>query len=272
MRFLFFFKLIFVLLAFTACQQEMAKSVEKPLPPPKKKAKFKREVYDAEKYPGLNAVGKIKILKTKWCTVTLLAEDIGITAGHCFLGSSKKFNLEGFTEVEFKTSDNKPIKGIKIERVLKRRMNPDFAIVKLNKKIPKNLVKPLEISELEFSEMLGKTESLGCAAFNGDRELGKRGNVLTISRNIRIFYKTSSSKRIDTNCVSTHGGSGGLFFEEKYNSETQKNEYYFVGVIWGVTGDNYSKKGEVISREEVVTSITPVKVFIDELEKSFEKN
>lgn len=273
MKSLVIYSLILVLLTFTGCQSEKIESVAQPIP--QKTAEFKREVFDAEKYPGLVAIGKLKIEKS-WCAMTLVAEDIAITAGHCLVAQAVDlFNnekrLKELTTVQFKSKDGKEIPNIRIEKVLVYSYEPDFAIVKLTQKVPKEIIQPVKISDMTFTDILGNSEKLGCAGFNGDKELGKRGENLTISRNIKIYYEESNSKRIDTNCVSTNGGSGGLFFEEKYNAETKLNEYYLLGVIWGVTGDNFDMNGEKINDKDTITSITPVKVFKDKLLTIIEK-
>ena len=273
MKLFLVFSLLFTLFIFSGCQSEKIEVT----PTPKKQAKFKREVFDAEKYPGLAAVGKLKI-EQSWCAMTLVAEDIVITAGHCFSAEEVdlfKNNTKDFvrlTTVEFKSANGAEIKGLKVEKILKFKIEPDFAIVKLNKKIPKDVITPLEISDMEYAEILRDTEKLGCAGFNGDIELGKRGTRLTISRNINIYHRQSTRSRIDTNCISTHGGSGGLFFEEIYNSETESNDYRLLGVIWGVTGDNFNIKGERVNDRDSITSITPVKVFREDLKRIIAEN
>ena len=269
-----FHSLFFALLILTSCQNEQ--KISSPAPTPEKRAEFKREVFDVEKYPGLLAVGRLQIDKS-WCAITLVSENIGVTAAHCF----KSDNIDILTKdkvllrsakVIFMTKDSESKVTVKIDSVLKWKMNPDFAIVKLKEKMPNDKVEPLELSDMEFTDMLSDANKLGCAGYNGDKELGNLGKNLTISRNIKVLYEESNSKKIDTNCVSTFGGSGGLFFEEELNSETNSKEYKFLGVIWGVVGDNYDANGNLIADRDTVTSITPVKVFREELVKIIENN
>ena len=82
MKLLVVFKLTLLLLIYSGCQSNKAES--KPSPTPKKKAEFKREIFDVEKSPGLTAVGKLEIEKS-WCAITLVAENIAVTAGHCLI-------------------------------------------------------------------------------------------------------------------------------------------------------------------------------------------
>ncbi len=257
----------FILLAltFSGCQQNSVESF-----PIEKDLKVKRELFDIKKYPALTAVGKITFIGQRWCSLVLVSEDIAVTAGHCFLESKFKFDLTKdlepyFTVVVFKPNGDKRIENISVKRVISAKMQPDYAIIKLNKKIPRSLIKPLKISNLTVDEILTKEERLGCAGFNGDKELGSDGLLMTISRNIKIIPETSSKDRIDTNCFSTYGGSGGLFFKEKFDADTNAQEYELIGVIWGVTDEKFNEKGEVVKDENVVTSITPVSVFYDEL-------
>lgn len=237
---------------------------------PEKDTKVKREVFDAVKYPALAAVGRINFIGGSWCSIILVADDIAVTAGHCFLKANYKFDIKRdfdpfWTSVNFKPDGVKRLEGISVLRVLTAKMNPDYAIVRLNKKIPESVIKPLRFSKLTLAEMRSNEADLGCAAFNGDRELGSGGLLMTISRNIRIIPENSSQKRIDTNCFSTYGGSGGLFYREKLDKEKNVNDYDILGVIWGLTDEKLNEKGEWVKDENIITSITPVSAFYDEL-------
>jgi len=240
-------------------------------------SKVTREVFDAAKHPALAAVGRINFIGQSWCSIILVAEDIAVTAGHCILKANIKFNLKKdfepfWTSVNFKPDGRQRIAGVSVKRVLTAKMQPDYAVVKLNKKIPESLIKPLRISNLTFDDLRSTEASLGCAGFNGDKELGGGGLLMTISRNIKIIPESSSKKRIDTSCFSTYGGSGGLFFREKYDAGTNSSEYDFLGVIWGLTEETVkNEKGELVKDENVVTSITPVSAFYDELKPLVEK-
>jgi hypothetical protein len=239
-------------------------------------SKVNREVFDAAKYPALTAVGRINFIGQQWCTIVLVSEDVAVTAGHCFLKANFKFDLKKdfepvWTSVNFKPNGINRIEGVSVKRVLSAKMNPDYAIVRLNKKIPESLIKPLKISNPTFDEIRANETRLGCAAFNGDKELGSGGLLMTISRNIKIIPETSSNKRIDANCFSTYGGSGGLFFSEKYDLDKNAVEYDFLGIIWGLTDEKLNEKGELVKVEDVVTSITPVSAFYEELTAILEK-
>jgi hypothetical protein len=259
-------------LLFCGCRQSPVESA-----PVEKDPKLTREVFDIKKYPALTAVGRMNLIGQRWCSLILVAEDIGVTAGHCFLKSNFRFDLtkdlEPFaTAVIFKPDGSGRIANISVKRILTAKMEPDYAIVKLNKKIPASEIRPLKISGLNLDEMRTNEEQLGCAGFNGDKELGSEGLLMTISRNIKIIPETSSRNRIDTNCYSTYGGSGGLFFKEKNDPETNLEEYDFVGVIWGMTDEKLNENGELVKDENIVTSITPASVFYDELTAIINKN
>ena len=231
-------------------------------------SKVKREVFDAAKHGALAAVGRINFTGLSWCSIILVSENIAVTAGHCILKANFKFNLEKdfdpiWTSVSFRPDGLKRIEGVSVKRVLKAKMQPDYAIVELNKKIPESLIKPLKFSNLSFEEIRSNESSLGCAGFNGDKELGSGGLLMTISRNIKLIPETSSPKRIDASCFSTYGGSGGLFFRE--NPGTDSDEYQFLGVVWGLTDEKVNDKGELVKIEDVITSITPVGAFYEEL-------
>ncbi len=239
--------------------------------------KVKREVFDFNKYPALTAVGKINFIGQKWCSLTLVSEDIAVTAGHCFLENNVKFDITKdiephFTSVIFRANGNRRIENVSIKRVLKAEMNPDYAIVKLNKKIPESLIKPLKFSALTFEEIRSKEERLGCAGFNGDKELGEGGWQMTISRNVKIVPTENPSRRIDVNCFSTYGGSGGLFFAETENPQTNSSEYELVGVVWGMSDEKYDERGNLVKDENIVTSTTPVSFFYQELSEIIKQN
>lgn len=264
--------IMFILFAcvFTSCEREKTAA-----PTVKKIAGVEREVFNFEKYPALTAVGKINFIGQRWCSLTLVAEDIAISAGHCFLEDyllsdlSKEYKPH-WAVVTFRQNGVKRIDDLYVKRVLKAEMNPDYAIIRLNRKVTE--IKPLKISKLSLNEMLSSENNLGCAGFNGDKELGDEGWTMTISRNIKIIPETSSKDRIDANCFSTYGGSGGLFFNEKYNAATEKFEYDLIGVVWGVTDEKLNEKGELIKNENITTSITPVSIFYNELTEIIGKN
>jgi hypothetical protein len=236
----------------------------------------RREVFDAAKTPALAAVGRINFIGQSWCTIILVAEDVAVSAGHCFLKANVRFDLKKdlnpfFTAVIFKPDGKEKIENVHVERILSAKLNPDYAIVQLSKKIPAGVIKPLKISRATFDELRADEARLGCAAFNGDNELGSGGLLLTISRNIKIIPESSSLKRLDASCFSTYGGSGGLFYREKIDTATNVGEYDFLGVIWGMTDEKLNENGELVKADEIVTSITPVSAFYDELTSAIEK-
>ncbi len=230
----------------------------------KNNSDVKREVFDAEKYPALLAVGKLKLIGQRFCSLILVSEDVAVTAGHCFLESNVKFDLSqelnpAFAKVIFKTRDGERIEDVSVKRVLIAESKPDYAIVRLTKKISKDQIVPLKFLNLPVIKMIAETDKLGCAGFNGDRQ-GDGGELLTICRNIKIFAETSSKNLIDTNCISFYGGSGGLFFEEK-----DTGEFDVIGVIWGMTDEKFNEKGELVKDENISTQITPVSAFFKRL-------
>lgn len=255
--------LVFFINAFGGCRQpeNSAKSKE-----PKNISSVQREIFNAEKYPALLAVGKLRFIGQRQCSLILVAEDVALTAGHCILEARKTFNFEGeinpfFTAAVFYTKDGKRIEDISVKRVLKVSEKPDYAIVRLTKKISKDVIAPLKISNLMIDEMISRQNNLGCAGFNGDI-MGDDGQVMTLSRNVKILAETSVSDSIDTNCISSYGGSGGLFFEE-----TEDKRIYCIGVIWGMADEKYNEQGELVKDENVSTQITPVSAFYGELTK-----
>ena len=262
--------LLFFLFAmlFLGCQPKMKQTATDLT-----KTGVQREAFDAKKYPGLAAVGRIRILgRKKHCTLVLVAEDLAVTAGHCFLeevrlSDTTKDLDENLTSVFLRSARKKRLEITSVKRVLRAKMDPDFAIVSLSRKISSESIKPLKVENLTPEEIRSRIKNLGCAGFNGDKKLGDGGFTMTISRNIDVVGDVSSQERIDTNCVSTHGGSGGAFFEERRNNQTNQNEIRLIGVIWGVTDDSFDEKGNQIRQGKSVTSITPVqRVFYDELQ------
>jgi len=273
------FVVFYVAVAFSAFGQKTVQSTPLENVPEVKgnAAKVRREVFDAAKNPALAAVGRINFLGGTWCSIILVSEDIAVTAGHCFLKANFKYDLtkdlDSFrTSVNFKPDGVRRIEGISAQRVLKARLNPDYAIVRLNKKISADVIKPLSISKLSIKEMRAVEAHLGCAGFNGDKELGSGGFLLTISRNVRIIQENSTKKLINTNCFSTYGGSGGLFFRENLVAENNPPQIDFLGVIWGVIDEKLNEKGKLVKNDDVVTLITPVSVFYDELTAIIEKD
>lgn len=239
---------------------------------PAMNGKAVREIFDGAKTPALRAVGKINFSGARWCSVTLVAEDIGVTAGHCFLTESFKYDLakdlEPFsTSVIFRKKDNKRIENVSVKRVLAAQSNPDYAIVQFDQKIPADEIMPLKPARLTLDEMRADETRLGCAGYNGDKILGNDGLLMTISRSIEIIAEESSAERVDTTCFSNYGGSGGLFFRQ-----TGADEYEFIGVVWGMTDEKYDEKGELVKADKIITSITPVGVFYDELKRFTAEN
>lgn len=237
----------------------------------------KREVFDAARQPALAAVGRINFIGQSWCSIILVADDVAVTAGHCILKANIKFDVEKdfdpfWTSVNFRPDGLRRIEGVSVKRVLRASLQPDYAIVRLNTKIPGSVIKPLKISKLTIEEMRSNETRLGCAGFNGDKELGDDGRLLTISRNVKIFPETSSKTRVDANCFSTYGGSGGLFFGERTDPGAAAADFDFLGVVWGLTDETLNEKGELVKIPEVVTSITPVSAFYDELTEIMTKN
>ncbi|HEY0458804.1 MAG TPA: trypsin-like serine protease [Pyrinomonadaceae bacterium] len=268
---------LWLVFTFSAWGQKTIESTPLDTNSPENSSKVTREVFDAAKYPALTAVGRINFIGQSWCSIILVADDIAVTAGHCFLKANVKFDLKkdlnpAFTSVIFKPDGNAKIDDVHVSQVLSAKMNPDYAIVRLSKKIPESVIKPLKISGATFDELRSDESRLGCAAFNGDKELGGGGLLMTISRNVKIIPETSSNNRIDASCFSTYGGSGGLFYREKVSSAETGGEYLFLGVIWGMIDEKLNEKGELVKAEDIITSITPVSAFYDELTSTLEKN
>lgn len=230
-----------------------------------------RETFDVKKYPALTAVGKLNLIGLRWCSLVLVAEDVGVTAGHCFLKSKIKFDLTKdldpyLTTVIFRPDGERRIEGVSVKRVLRAKMNPDYAIVRLTKKIPASEIRPLTIATPTFDQLRADESRLGCAGFNGDEGLGNGGLLMTICRKIRIIPETSSAERIDTDCFSTYGGSGGLFFREPADPANE-GSVDFIGVVWGMTDEKYDDRGQLVKADDIVTSITPASVFARELNR-----
>lgn len=242
-----------------------------PSPIAGRESKMQREVFDAAKYPALTAVGRVSFIGQSWCTIVLVAEDIAVTAGHCVLKANYKFDLSKdfdpfWTTISFKPDGARRLENVSIKRVLTAKINPDYAIVRLNRKIPASEIKPLKVAQMTLAEMRADETRLGCAGFNGDKDLGGGGFLLTLSRNIKIIPENSTRKRIDTSCFSTYGSSGGLFYRER-TSEEKSAEYDFLGIVWGMTDEKYNERGELVKDENIVTSITPVSAFYKDLTK-----
>ncbi len=246
-----------------------------------KKNGVERAVYDPVKFPDFLAVGKIIFSNDNQCSIVLVDKNIAVTAGHCLHTSSLLKDGEipeivfhppdSITKIIFYAMDGN-IAGIyKVKNIIEASYERDFAILRLEQNISPDVVKPFKVKNLTLTEIIENEKHLGCAGFNNDRDLGKNGQVLTISRNVKIISEFSSKNRIDINCISTEGGSGGILFLEDYNEELRINEYFFVGVIWGVTYDDLDEKGNFSKPENIVTSITPIGVFYDELMEIIKK-
>src|SRR6187551_2410713 len=90
-----FIVFVFIVSMISGCEREKIKTPpeKREAPVPEKIAGVKREVFDAKQSPELTAVGKINFIGQRWCSLTLVSEDIAVTAGHCFLESKIKFDL-----------------------------------------------------------------------------------------------------------------------------------------------------------------------------------
>ena len=178
---------ILIIFMWLACGFSACEPVKTETPQVEKIAGVKREVFDVKKYPDLTAVGKINFIGRRWCSLTLVAEDTAVSAGHCFLENNIKFDLSkdfepNWAVVIFRLNGIEKIENVYVKRVLKATMNPDYAIVRLNRKITE--IKALKISNPTFAEISANETNLGCAGFNGDKELGDEGWTMTISRDM----------------------------------------------------------------------------------------
>ena len=258
---------VFLVVWFFGCDQ--AKEVRNV----DKKREVIRERFDSQAFPELKAVGTI-LSKKRACSAILVAEDIIVTAGHCLASwnvlrgdkvSETMFHTpDERTKVVFRASETEIVGIYRVKRVVKANIEPDFAILQLTQKVPE-VIRPMRLRNLSLEEFFDVEKTLGCAGYNGDKGLGRRGQRMTISRNVRIIRESSTRERIDVNCISTDGGSGGLLFTKSPDPKTGSSKIEFAGVIWGVVNDELDEDGKFIRPEKVITSITPTSVFYEEL-------
>jgi hypothetical protein len=229
--------------------------------------RYRRETFDHARYPYLAAVGKISFLGGTWCSMTLVSERIAVTAGHCFKQTNVRLDLNKRLDqfkasVIFKPKGAAPVGGNYVQKVLKLSENPDYAIVELAKPVANSLIRPMRVAATDLTGIRSNEESLGCAGFNGDVSLGSEGWLMTVSRGIRIVDGQNTEGRLDTTCFATYGGSGGPLFRETGDGKGE-----FLGVVWGVTDEEYDQTGKLVKTEKIITSVTPAMAFAADLQR-----
>jgi hypothetical protein len=225
------------------------------------------EIFDGEVDPAMRAVVRLKLTGMSWCSMTIVGPDIGITAGHCFLFGTRAFDMredlpDDFAEVQFAPETPEALRGISVKRILEASMGPDYAIVRLNRSVPVDLVRPAKVVPSDAATWRNIVGGLLCAGYAADPKRGLFGKSLAISRGIRIVSEEDLPTRIDTNCFAGEGASGGPVLRRDENGEIELH-----GVVWGVTDVEYDSAGKLVPSGKLITSVTPAAVFRDKLEK-----
>ena len=190
----------------------------------------KRKVKDTHNPKYLNAVGKLKIRVNGMlgnCSATLTdtqekrSSSIINSAEHCFNG--KDFDPADISSITWETLDNDGNKITREASILHLDEKSDTAILKLDKVVPFNKVKPLLILEDLYYPSSGETiedlvdlfgGSATLAGYSSDELKGKGGKVLTYTEN--LLYEDMQASNYyegelvtEVNAVSFGGASGG---------------------------------------------------------------
>jgi hypothetical protein len=251
-----------------------------------------RKVFTKSSPKWLEAVGKILIpnrdgKSIEQCSLTLVTDDlkkdsiIAVTAGHCledWINGGAYLTAPAL--ITFTTQEEKKIERRVDEVLYISARAPDYAVVKLNKKILNSTIKPLLIAEDAFRDSFG-TGYLQDDDFNGgpghERAFGtiagysadtsplygNKGKNLTYDED--CYFNGGSKLLISTECYSYGGSSGGaavVTVDQGDYNDYAGVEYLYVGSIVG---------GKVNSGNEV-TYIAPVQVMKPALEEAFNKS
>ncbi|MFT6070085.1 MAG: V8-like Glu-specific endopeptidase [Bacteriovoracaceae bacterium] len=224
-----------------------------------------RKVRGATSPKWLEAVGRLVSTKSstekEQCSLTIISNHpskdgiIAVTAGHCvdhWYYGGNDYRV-GANTVTFQSNSGKTITR-SIEKVLKSSMSSgDYAIVKLNSPVKKEVIKPLISAPYDYvdlldEEMFGeKFKPFGTmAGYSADKGLGKKGKVLTYDEKCRLNGGVSGNKK--GYCYSYGGASGGPVvvtvdlgeFGEDYG--LHGTQHLFVGSIVGGQGVNDNSK------------------------------
>ncbi|MDC1174939.1 hypothetical protein OAT67_06075 [Bacteriovoracaceae bacterium] len=190
------------------------------------------------------------------CSTSLVTEKSGVDAniivlaGHCLRKWFKNGQTNNEAEVTFTTLD-----GVKVKRkfsgsdVILRKYSTDYddyAIVKLDKPISRNVIKPLIASNQRLGYLMEENPNLELmtAGYHGDKDpkFGNSGKNLTYQK-CKEMNAYISHKYIGTTCVSYRGGSGSPLVakvDREGPAEQEKgDEYLFVGSLVGAARDGH---------------------------------
>lgn len=221
-----------------------------------------RKVRDANSPKWLEAVGRLQIAygnNPPTCTLTLLTDNpendgiIGITPFHCIKHwqvNGSKFDLGGNTRYQDYDNISKNVilftrkNGTKIFRHIAEVIHfeefpGDFAIVKLNRAIPRVIIQPLLVTVNSYSDLMKREGSFASlAGYSADRALGSNGKNMTYHENCKLDEGTMY--QAVAHCYSFQGASGGtVTVTTKYSQvvtldsgdvvHLQGTQNYFVG-------------------------------------------
>lgn len=225
----------------------------------------------------LEAVGRVVSEKDngtqEQCTLSVVVNQptkdgvIGLTAGLCvdhWITGNGEFQVEKNT-VTFWSNTGEEIQRSIVEILKARMADGDYAIVKLNTRIPRRKISPLVSSPYEYSDLLDRElfgdeyedypdEIVGkvfnpyatIAGYSADTTLGQKGKVLTYHERCQLKGGGPGDKK--AYCYSYQGASGGPVvvtvdlheFGDDYGlSGTQ---HLIVGTIVGSEGNDNSSK------------------------------
>ncbi|WP_127716286.1 hypothetical protein [Halobacteriovorax sp. HLS] len=208
-------------------------------------ANDKRKVKDTHNPKYLNAVGKLKVMvngKLANCSATLTdteekrSSSIINSAEHCFNG--KDFDPADISSITWETFDNDGNKITREARILQLDEKTDTAILKLDKVVPFNKVKPLLVLEDLYYPTEGDTiedlvdmwgTSATLAGYSADDLKGKGGKVLTYTDNLlfedmEATYGSEDEVVTEVKAVSFGGASGGALIL-RLNEEAREELY-----------------------------------------------
>ncbi len=198
-------------------------------------AKSQSSIYQGVEDSGNEAVGLLIRDGLKWCSATLVAPNVALSAAHCFNGESSR-------PADLRIQFNGGSTSAQVTEVISHpdysdwfgRVSNDVAVLKLDQSLS---VKPIALAtskptagESVLVVGYGYADALDVASFNGTKRKGN--NVVGKVEKLKIFLPKPKDESIAQVCK---GDSGGPMFG------TRNGQLELIGIVSG-SNDTISAK------------------------------